>query len=152
VVAGGNTRFESVYKGLKQLPEDGMVAVHDGVRPLVSLETIARCFATAEKYGNAIPCIAVHETVRQIDSDNTRVIDRNTLKIIQTPQVFTSQILKKGYEQLYQPTFTDDASLLENMGIPIHLVEGNRENIKITEPIDLAIAEWMMGKYADGQM
>jgi 2-C-methyl-D-erythritol 4-phosphate cytidylyltransferase len=141
VIAGGETRFHSVKNALNIIDGEGLVAIHDGVRPLVSHETIARCFETAAKYGNATPCIAVHETVRQIKSSTNEMIDRSSLKLIQTPQVFSCQLIKKAFEQPYEPGFTDDASVLERTGETIRLVEGNRENIKVTEPLDLIVAE-----------
>jgi len=141
VVGGGETRFHSVRNGLNTIPGDGIVAVHDGVRPLVSMGTIQRCFKEAVQKGNAIPCIAVHETVRQIEGDGSRLLDRSALRLIQTPQVFEVRLLQQAFNQEYQPFFTDDASVLENKGEKIHLVEGNRENIKITEPADLVLAQ-----------
>ncbi len=140
VVKGGETRFHSVKNGLSTISGDGIVAVHDGVRPLVSIATIRRCFEEAARTGNAIPCIPVHETVRQINGDSSRLIDRSALRLIQTPQVFEVRLLQQAFNQEYQPFFTDDASVLENKGEKIHLVEGNRENIKITEPADLILA------------
>ena len=144
LVTGGKTRFHSVKNGLSFITEEGLVAIHDGVRPLVSHDTIARCFETAEREGNAIPCIPVHETVRQIVHDKNTGIDRNSLKLIQTPQVFTCRLIKKAFEQPYNPAFTDEANVVENIGTTIHLVEGNRENIKLTEPLDLILAEGIL--------
>jgi 2-C-methyl-D-erythritol 4-phosphate cytidylyltransferase len=144
LVAGGETRFDSVKNGLAIVKGDGLVAVHDGVRPLVSHEAIARCFEMAEKHGNATPSIAVHETVRKVMDEITEMVDRSGLRLIQTPQVFWSSLLKKAYEQPFDCSFTDDASVLERTGEKIHLVEGNRENIKVTEPVDLVIAEALM--------
>jgi 2-C-methyl-D-erythritol 4-phosphate cytidylyltransferase len=140
VVKGGETRFHSVKNGLSTISGDGIVAVHDGVRPLVSIATIQRCFDEARKSGNAIPCIPVHETVRQMEGEGSRLVDRSALRLIQTPQVFKLRLLQQAFNQEYQPFFTDDASVLENKGEKIHLVEGNRENIKITEPADLVLA------------
>ena len=141
VVAGGETRFQSVKNGLVVIPGDGIVAIHDGVRPLVSQATMTRCFDTAIKWGNAIPCLQVYETVRQVNTDDSKQIDRSGLRVIQTPQVFSSALIKSAFEQDYNPAFTDDASVLEQTGEKIQLVEGNRENIKITDPLDLLIAE-----------
>jgi 2-C-methyl-D-erythritol 4-phosphate cytidylyltransferase len=141
LVNGGETRFQSVKNGINTILGEGIVAIHDGVRPLVSIDTIQRCFAKAEKDGNAIPCIPIYETVRQMIGENSRLIDRSELRLIQTPQVFDIQILKKAYQQSYQAHFTDDASVLESIGEAIHLVEGNRENIKITAPLDLVFAQ-----------
>jgi len=141
VIAGGETRFESVKNGLSLVNEGGIVAIHDGVRPLVSHATISRCFDMAIKWGNAIPCLPVHETVRLVDDNENKQIDRSVLRFIQTPQVFSTTLIKKAFEQAYDPAFTDDASVLEKTGEKIQLVEGNRENVKITEPLDLIMAE-----------
>lgn len=144
IAEGGPTRFHSVKNGLGLIPDDGLVAIHDGVRPLVSHATIRRCFQAAETFGNAIPCIAVHETVRLVTGDSNQMLDRSQLKLIQTPQVFSITLLKKAFEQPYDESFTDDASVLERMGETIQLVEGNRENIKVTEPVDLIFAGYLI--------
>lgn len=144
VTAGGETRFHSVKNGLSLIKEEGIVAIHDGVRPLVSHATISRCFDTAAKWGNAIPCLPVYETIRNINPDDSIQIDRTTLRFIQTPQVFSSALIKSAFTQSYEESFTDDANVLEKTGEKIQLVEGNRENIKITEPLDLIIAEAFM--------
>ncbi len=141
LVAGGPTRFLSVKNGLKEVDEKGMVAIHDGVRPLVTTDTIKRCFADAEKFGNAIPVISPSDSLRMITQQGNMPVNRQCLRIIQTPQVFDAKLIKKAYLQDYSPDFTDDATLLEKTGENIHLVEGNRENIKITNPEDLIIAE-----------
>jgi 2-C-methyl-D-erythritol 4-phosphate cytidylyltransferase len=141
LVAGGPTRFLSVKNGLKEVEEKGMVAIHDGVRPLVTTDTIKRCFADAEKFGNAIPVIRPSDSLRMITEQGNMPVSRQYLRIIQTPQVFDAKLIKKAYLQDYSPDFTDDATLLEKTGESIHLVEGNRENIKITNPEDLIIAE-----------
>ncbi len=141
VVAGGETRFHPVKNGLAVISEEGIVAIHDGVRPLVSHATIARCFDTAFKWGNAIPCLPVYESVRQVNTEGSTQIDRAALRFIQTPQVFSSALIKSAFEQDFNSAFTDDASVLEQTGEKIQLVEGNRENIKITDPLDLVIAE-----------
>lgn len=146
VVSGGATRFHSVLNGLRAIPAtSGLIAVHDGVRPLVSPSVIAACFAAAEAYGAAIPVLPMIESVRQIDADGrSRPIDREQLRIVQTPQVFRADILRAAYLRPYDPRFTDDASVVEASGAPIHLVPGNRENIKLTTPMDLALAEVLM--------
>lgn len=141
IVAGGQTRFHSVKNGLDTVNVPALVAVHDGVRPLVSVETIARCFDEAEKNEAAIPVIDLVDSIRQVTADGNQSVDRNSYKLVQTPQVFDSELLKKAYEQDFSPLFTDDASVVEAIGIKIHLVEGNRENIKITTAFDLRIAE-----------
>ena len=141
IVSGGQTRYQSVKNGLKVINESAMIAVHDGVRPFVSIQTIARCFEDADKYGSAIPVMDLEESIRQVDESGSLSIDRTSYKLVQTPQVFNSEILKKAYEQSFSPLFTDDASVVEALGTKIHLVEGNRENIKITTGFDIVLAE-----------
>lgn len=141
LVPGGDQRYYSVKNGLREVEDDSIVAVHDGVRPLVSTDTIRRCFNMAEKQGNAIPVISPSDSVRTLTGQGNTPISRESLRIIQTPQVFHSNLLKKAYCQDYSPDITDDAMLLEKTGIAINLVEGNRENIKVTNPEDLIIAE-----------
>jgi 2-C-methyl-D-erythritol 4-phosphate cytidylyltransferase len=140
LVAGGSVRFESVKNGLDAITTDGIVAIHDGVRPLVSLETIDRCMKMAEEKGNAIPVMPVVESLRKFDEANSWAVDRSAYVTIQTPQVFIVSEIKKAYELGYDPAFTDDASVLERTGTKINLVEGNLENIKITHATDLVIA------------
>ena len=123
------------------MEDESLVAIHDGVRPLVTIDTIKRCFADAEKFGNAIPVISPSDSMRMITEQGNMPVNRQYLRIIQTPQVFDAKLIKKAYLQDYSPDFTDDATLLEKTGENIHLVEGNRENIKITNPEDLAVAE-----------
>jgi 2-C-methyl-D-erythritol 4-phosphate cytidylyltransferase len=141
VVKGGPARFFSVKNGLEKIEDNSLVAIHDGVRPLVSIDTIKRCFEAAQKFGNAVPVISPADSVRMITEKGNIPVNRQFLRIIQTPQVFDSKLIKKAYLQDYNPEFTDDASLLEKTGEAIHLVEGNRENLKITNPGDLAVAE-----------
>lgn len=141
IVIGGQTRFNSVQNGLKMVQTPSLVAVHDGVRPLVSSSTIARCFDAAGKYDAAIPVIDLIDSIRQVNEDESLSVDRTKYKLVQTPQVFDAELLKKAYEQEFSVLFTDDASVVEALGTKIHLVEGNRENIKITTEIDLKMAE-----------
>jgi 2-C-methyl-D-erythritol 4-phosphate cytidylyltransferase len=138
--AGGETRFHSVQKNISALSDGALVAIHDGVRPLVSLNTIERCFTEALQFGNAVPCIGIPETLRKTDEVKTMQVDRTHFKLIQTPQVFESSILKKAYMQAFQENFTDDAGVVESMGYKIHLVAGNPENMKITIDMDMVIA------------
>ncbi|MBM3435212.1 MAG: 2-C-methyl-D-erythritol 4-phosphate cytidylyltransferase [Bacteroidetes bacterium] len=138
---GGETRYHSVKNGLSLIEDAGLVAIHDGVRPLVSKDTLQRVFQKAEKEGTAIPVVRMTESLRRVTNDNSVIVDRNSLRIVQTPQCFQSEIIKKAYQQDYREEFTDDASLVENLGIKINLVEGNPENIKITRPADLKFAE-----------
>lgn len=147
VADGGETRFHSVHNGLSQIPDGarGVVGVHDGVRPFVSPETIRRCYEAAEEFGAVVPVVPVVETVRQVLADGSSMtVDRNAYRLVQTPQTFDIQLLKKAYGQPFDPFFTDDASVVEAMGHPIKLVEGNNENIKLTNPADLKLAEGMV--------
>jgi 2-C-methyl-D-erythritol 4-phosphate cytidylyltransferase len=144
ICTGGETRFHSVKKGLLLIEGDGLVGIHDGVRPLVSEETIRRCFQEAAIYGNSIPVTGIVETVRYQEEDKSSVIDRSKLRLVQTPQVFRVETIKEAFLRDYDEIFTDDASVLENNGGIIHLTDGNRENIKITHPIDLVIAEYLI--------
>lgn len=140
LVKGGSNRFNSVKNGLKFVNVAGLVAIHDGVRPFVSVDTIKRCFETAERLGNAIPSISPTESLRLLTENGNTHLNRMMVKQIQTPQVFSAALIKKAYLQPYSPEFTDDATVLENMGEKINLIEGNRENIKITNPEDLLIS------------
>ena len=140
LVKGGSNRFYSVRNGLKFVNSPGLVAIHDGVRPFVSLDTIRRCFDTAEKLGNAIPAISPTESLRIMTAQGSLPVNRLTVKQIQTPQVFNAALIKKAYLQEYDQEFTDDATVLEKTGEKINLIEGNRENIKITNPEDLLIS------------
>jgi 2-C-methyl-D-erythritol 4-phosphate cytidylyltransferase len=144
LVKGGSKRFNSVKHGLEFVNSPGLVAIHDGVRPLVTLETIRRCFDTASKLGNAIPVISPDDSLRFDDGNSNSPIDRMKVKKIQTPQVFDVALIKKAYKQDFDPAFTDDATVLEKTGARINLVEGNRENIKITNPEDLFIAQTLL--------
>lgn len=141
ITIGGDTRFASVKNGLKLLElTDNMVGIHDAARPFVSINTIKNCFNTAELKGNAVPCIAVNESIRKVDNHKNTGVNRDAYKIIQTPQCFVVKAIKHAYEQEYSADFTDDASVLEADGTLINLVEGNVENIKITTPYDLQLA------------
>lgn len=140
IATGGETRFHSVKNGLALLPEDdeAVVGVHDGVRPFVSRDTIQRCFSTAAEGKAVVPVVPVIETLRQILPDGSSITrPRNEYRLVQTPQTFPLALLKQAYEQSYSETFTDDASVVEAMGKEITMVEGNRENIKLTTPADL---------------
>lgn len=140
IVAGGETRFHSVQSGLAQIPDDaeGVVAVHDGVRPLVSREVIEKCFEEARRKKAVVPVVPVVESLRHV-SDGA--VPRADYRLVQTPQTFDIQLLKQAYRQPFSKDFTDDASVVEAFGHPITMVEGNRENIKLTTPFDLKIAE-----------
>lgn len=144
VVDGGDTRFASSRNGLAAIPDDttGTVGIHDGVRPFVAAEVISRCYDAARAHGAAIPVMPVTDTLRRIDSATTgHNVLRTDYRIVQTPQVFDIALLKRAFTQPFREEFTDDASVVEAMGCSVEMVEGNRENIKITTPFDLKIAE-----------
>ena len=147
LVDGGETRFHSVKNGLSLIPNQGVVAVHDGVRPFVHSEMLERCFQAVETQRAVIPVISVVDTVRQLTSDGSQTVDRNAYKLVQTPQLFETSLLKQAYEQPYTTAFTDDASVVEAMGTKVALVEGSRENIKITTPFDMKVAEALIGDF-----
>lgn len=141
VAKGGKERFYSVKNGLDLAVNEGLIAVHDAVRPLVSIDTIANVFSVAEKLGNAIAVDCINDSIRKIEKLKSIAVDRNSFRRIQTPQCFRFDIIKKAYEQEFQNHFTDDATVIESLGEIINLVQGNEENIKITNPIDLVFAE-----------
>lgn len=142
LVEGGITRFHSVLNALQTLDGSGLVAVHDGVRPLVSEATIARCFAAAERDGAAIPVVPLSSSIRQLLPDGaSTAANRADFCAVQTPQVFDLDVLRQAYRQAYREAFTDDAAVVESAGYSITLVAGNEENIKITTPCDMAFAE-----------
>ena len=143
---GGQTRFHSVQNGLALVPDEaeGVVGVHDGVRPFPSIEVIRNCYETARTKKAVIPVIPVVETVRHLEGDKSVTVPRGDYRLVQTPQTFDIQLLKAANRQPYNDGFTDDASVVESYGFEITLVEGNRENIKITTPYDLKIAEVLL--------
>lgn len=144
IADGGETRFHSVKNGLARISGDGLVGVHDGVRPFVSPEVIATCYAEAAIHRAVIPVIDVVETVRHLTGERSETVPRNQYKLVQTPQVFEVCLLKTAYNQAYTDAFTDDASVVEATGQEVYLVPGNRENIKLTTPFDLKIAEVLL--------
>jgi len=144
IASGGETRFQSVQNGLRLIQGEGIVFIHDGVRPLVSRKTLVRCFETAQKYGNAIPVLPVTESLRKLDGEQNIAVDRSLYFSVQTPQTFRSDQILQSFSQPYEQGFTDDASVVESAGYKIQLVEGNVENIKITTPTDLIICEVLM--------
>jgi 2-C-methyl-D-erythritol 4-phosphate cytidylyltransferase len=147
-VAGGDTRFQSVKNGLAQADPASIVFVHDAVRCLLTPDLIQRCYQQAVEKGSAIPAVSSTDTVRIIEGTKHHVVDRANVMMIQTPQTFNAAILKKAFEQVYQPSFTDEANVLEASGKEVYLIEGEYENIKITRPLDLAIAEYIFAKRA----
>lgn len=141
---GGENRFYSVKNGLEKVVTK-YVAVHDGVRPLVNSDTIKRCFDEIEHRDAVIPVVDLVDSIRIVeDSDHSKPTDRSEFKLVQTPQVFRTDVLKKSYDLSYSEMFTDDASVVESAGYKVKLVEGNRENVKITTEIDLRIAEVLL--------
>lgn len=149
ITPGGETRYDSVRNGLQLISDDGaLVAIHDAARPLVSINTIKNCFETAAQKGNAIPCVGVNESIRKISNNINNAVNRLEYRIIQTPQVFQVALIKKAFSHGYSPSFTDDATVLEADGHTINLVEGNLENIKITSPHDMIVAEALLKNFS----
>ena len=143
-VVGGSERFYSVKNGLSYISTPSVVAIHDGVRPLVSLETISRCFEAAMVYGNSVPAVAPSDSLRIVTDKGSKPVNREAIRLIQTPQVFDTEKIQTAYNQKFNPAFTDDATVFEKTGEKIVLVEGNVQNIKITTPLDLILAEELM--------
>lgn len=144
IAPGGETRFHSVKSGISMVQEDKIVGIHDSVRPFVSPETIKRVYDAAAKFGAAVPCVPMKESVRKVSAGKSHTLDRSTLMIVQTPQVFRSEILLKSYQTEYKESFTDDASVVEGAGYEICLVEGDEYNIKITTPRDFDTAKYFL--------
>lgn len=154
IVDSGDERFFSVKNGIDAIEdENAIIGVHDGVRPFVGLEVVRECMLIAEKLGTAIPAIKPVETVRLGRTENSAhkssSFDRNEVFLVQTPQCFDAKILKKAYSQSFDKSFTDDASVVEKLGYGINLVKGNRENIKITTPLDIVYAEILIDEFKD---
>jgi 2-C-methyl-D-erythritol 4-phosphate cytidylyltransferase len=151
VVAGGETRWHSVKNALDSIGDVAdvdVIAVHDGVRPLASAELIARTIEAARCDGAAIPVVMLNDSVRKVVGEASHALDRSTLRAVQTPQAFDARLLLDAYSLPYQPIFTDDASVVEQLGHPITLVEGDPHNLKITRPMDLALAEYLLNSNA----
>ena len=149
VVDGGETRFDSSKNGLSAIPndEEGVVGIHDGVRPFVSVDVIERCFETARDEYACIPVLPVTDTIRYVDQHGGgKNVMRSDYRVVQTPQTFDIGLIKQAFHQPYQENFTDDASVVEALGCQVQMVEGNRENIKITTPFDLIVAEALLRK------
>lgn len=147
-VAGGDTRFQSVKNGLAQADPASVVFVHDAVRCLLTPDLIQRCYQQAVEKGSAIPAVSSTDTIRILEGTQHHVVDRANVMMIQTPQTFNAALLMKAFDQAYQPSFTDEANVLEASGKEVYLIEGEYENIKITRPLDLAIAEYILAKRA----
>ena len=143
VIPGGKERFDSI-KGALQYVQTNFVAVHDGVRPFVSKETIQKLENAVRQFGQVIPVIDLKDSIRRITSLHSEAVNRSDYKLVQTPQLFKTDVLKQAYNQEFQSYFTDDASVVESLDLPIHLISGNSENIKVTDPIDLKLAEFFI--------
>ena len=153
IAAGGKERFHSVKNGLAALSDEvSIVGIHDAVRPLASKKLIIKLFLEAENNTAVIPVVAPIDSYRIVDGDNSRIIDRSALRMIQTPQLFQAEALRKAYEQPFSSTFTDDASVMEAAGHKVTLVEGESENIKITTPSDMLIAEAIINAESETQL
>lgn len=144
VTAGGASRFQSVKNGLELLPDKGLVAIHDGVRPLVDKDTIGASFRIASNHGSAVAAVRLKESIRVTDQDTTKAVDRSKYRLIQTPQTFQLTLIKEAYKLPEDPALTDDASVAEKAGHQISLFEGTYENIKITTPEDMTVAEALL--------
>ncbi len=151
IVEGGKERFDSIKNALN-MSHGNLIGVHDGVRPFVSKKTISECFSTAEKVGAAIPYLHIHESMRQILGDSSVGVNRSEFITVQTPQCFQREILLNAYKQSFKNSFTDDASVVESNGGKISLVLGNQENIKITTPNDIKIAELFVKDFRDSEI
>jgi 2-C-methyl-D-erythritol 4-phosphate cytidylyltransferase len=145
IIHGGETRFQSVKNGLALVPENSLVAIHDGVRPLVSADIIGASFHLAAVHGTAVAAVRLKDSIRMTDQDTTKSADRSRFRLIQTPQSFKSDLIKKAYLTKEEASMTDDASVAEHAGHLISLFEGSYENIKVTTPEDLVVAEALLG-------
>ncbi len=143
-VAGGETRYHSVQNGLKQITGEGVVFVHDGARPLISGELIMRCYEQAKEKGSAVPVIPLVESARIVDGEQSKPLERENLRIVQTPQTFRTEVILPAFRQAYIPSFTDEATVLEAFGTTVHLVDGMPDNIKVTTPNDMIVAEALL--------
>lgn len=144
IANGGETRFHSVRNGLEKVTSPGLVAIHDGVRPFVSNTVIEACFDEASRVGAVIPVLPLVDSIREYKNNGSHAVDRSLYCSVQTPQVFCSDLIKQAYCQTFSEKFTDDASVVEETGIPISLIPGNTENMKITSPFDLSIGELLL--------
>lgn len=151
IVEGGETRFHSVKNGLAACPENGLVAIHDGVRPMVSPELIQKCFVAAEEHVSALPVTPVTQSLRKVNGDESNAMSREGVVAVQTPQCFQLEPLKAAFEVDFHTSFTDDATVFEAAGHKIHLVDGEATNIKITTPDDLKLAEAVLGGGPDAK-
>jgi len=148
VTAGGDTRFHSVQNGLRLVEGESIIFVHDGVRCLVSKSLIQQCYESALEAGSAVPVVAIKDSIRQLKEEDSEPMDRSNVVMVQTPQTFHSKILLPAFAIDYKERFTDEATVVEAFGLKISLVEGEENNIKITRPVDLAIAEALLTEFA----
>ena len=146
LIQGGDTRFQSVKNGLSLIKEESIIFVHDAVRCLLSKALIIRCYESAVAFGSAIPAINSKDSVRVVENGISKAVNRDTVKLIQTPQTFRSDILLNAFKNEYNTAFTDEASVVEFAGLQVNVMEGEESNIKITHPIDLFIAEKIMSE------
>lgn len=147
IASGGKERFDSVKSGLAALSDEvETIAVHDAVRPLATKKLIIRLALAAEDAQAVIPVVAPHDSIRQVEGERSYIVDRSQLRMVQTPQFFQAEVLRRAYEQSFSPLFTDDASVVEAAGGEVTLIEGEVQNIKITTPIDLTIAEAILAE------
>lgn len=145
IVEGGEARFHSVKNGLESIKSStGLVAIHDGVRPLIKQAIISESYTAADRHGNAIVSIRLKDSIRSVSDSENRQEDRSKFRLIQTPQTFQLQLIKSAFEQPFNPIFTDDASVLEMAGHKINLIDGDYQNIKITTPEDLTVAQSLL--------
>jgi 2-C-methyl-D-erythritol 4-phosphate cytidylyltransferase len=143
---GGNTRYDSVKNGLTLVEHPSVVFVHDGVRCLLSVALVRKCYDQALISGNAVPAVPATDSIRLVNKKGNRVVDRNNIRLVQTPQTFRSELLAEAFKQPYQDSFTDEATVVEKSGVTIILVEGEMNNIKITRPVDLLIAASLLNE------
>ena len=146
IAEGGDTRFQSVKNGLELVQEESIIFVHDAVRCLISKELIYRCYECTMETGSAIPAVPSHDSVRMVTTEGNDAVDRNKIRLIQTPQTFHSKILLPAYKIDYKDKFTDEATVVEAFGLKVTLVDGDENNIKITRPIDMMVAENILNR------
>lgn len=146
ITSGGISRYHSVLNGLSLVNSENFVGIHDAVRPLVSVETLERCYGEAEKNGSAVPIVDSEDTLRKLSRKGSLVLDRNIVKRVQTPQVFSAKKIITAYENCIDQTTTDDATVYESYFREVNLVEGNTENLKITYPADIKYAEAILSE------
>lgn len=151
VAEGGDTRYESVKNGLALCGDEGVVGIHDGVRPMVSPEFISTCFESTEQHGSALPVIPITQSLRKRDGEASHAVSREGMVAVQTPQCFRLEEIKRCYDQPFDPSFTDDATVFEKAGHQVHLIDGEQTNIKITTQGDLQMAEALLNPGKKGK-